>query len=91
MRKIILGFIISISIATMNAQEYGVKFGKVSKEDLSLNVYEADTTAEAVILYEEGMLKYDLLKDGYYHESELRSAPSFDKIIDGISELNQLY
>ena len=31
------------------------------------------------------------LSNGYYHESELRSAPSFDKIIDGISELNQLY
>ena len=31
------------------------------------------------------------LENGYYHESELRSAPSFDKIIDGITELNQLY
>ena len=74
MRKIILGFIISISIATMNAQEYGVKFGKVSKEDLSLNVYEADTTAEAVILYEEGMLKYDLLKDqySYYYKAKVK-------------------
>ena len=31
------------------------------------------------------------LTNGYYHESELRSAPSFDKIIDGITELNQLF
>ena len=31
------------------------------------------------------------LNDGYYHESEMRSAPSFDKIIDGITELNQLF
>ena len=31
---------------------------------------------------------YDLLKDGYYHESEFRSAPSFDVIIDGIENLN---
>ena len=30
----------------------------------------------------------DLLKDGYYHESEFRSAPSFDVIIDGIENLN---
>ena len=30
----------------------------------------------------------DLLKDGYYHESEFRSAPSFDVIIDGITNLN---
>ena len=32
--------------------------------------------------------KYDLLKDGYYHESEFRSAPSFDVIIDGITNIN---
>ena len=31
---------------------------------------------------------FDLLKDGYYHESEFRSAPSFDVIIDGITNLN---
>jgi len=31
------------------------------------------------------------LEGGYYHESELRSAPSFDKIIDGITEKNQLF
>ena len=33
----------------------------------------------------------DLLKDGYYHESEFRSAPSFDVIIDGITNLNQVF
>ena len=30
----------------------------------------------------------NLLADGYYHESEFRSAPSFDVIIDGITNLN---
>ncbi|MCQ3035218.1 MAG: BMP family ABC transporter substrate-binding protein [Bacilli bacterium] len=29
----------------------------------------------------------EFLKDGYYHESEYRSAPSFDVRIDGITEL----
>ena len=29
-----------------------------------------------------------LLENGYYHESEFRSAPSFDVIIDGITNLN---
>ena len=28
----------------------------------------------------------EFVKDGYYHESEYRSAPSFDVIIDGINE-----
>ena len=31
---------------------------------------------------------YDILAGGYYHESERRSAPSFDVIIDGIENLN---
>ena len=29
----------------------------------------------------------ELIKDGYFHESELRSAPAFDIRIDGIKEL----
>ena len=29
-----------------------------------------------------------LLENGYYHESEFRSAPSFDVLIDGITNLN---
>lgn len=33
----------------------------------------------------------DLLKDGYYHESEFRSAPSFDVFIDGITNLNLVF
>ena len=35
-----------------------------------------------------GFANFDLLKDGYYHESEYRSAPSFDVIIDGITNIN---
>lgn len=31
----------------------------------------------------------DFMKDGYYHESDYRSAPSFDKIIDGINEIKK--
>ena len=29
-----------------------------------------------------------LLENGYYHESQFRSAPSFDVLIDGITNLN---
>ena len=31
------------------------------------------------------------LTGGYYHESEFRSAPSFDKVIDGINELGHMH
>lgn len=33
----------------------------------------------------------EFVKDGYYHESEYRSAPSFDVIIDGITNLNTVF
>ena len=36
-------------------------------------------------------LDVKLLEGGYYHESEFRSAPSFDVIIDGITNLNQVF
>jgi basic membrane protein A len=31
------------------------------------------------------------LKDGYFHESEYRSAPYFDLTIDGVTLLNTAY
>ncbi len=34
---------------------------------------------------------HDLISDGYFHESETISAPSFDLRIDGITLLNELY
>ena len=34
---------------------------------------------------------HDLIKDGYFHESEAISAPSFDLEIDGITRLNVKY
>jgi len=32
----------------------------------------------------------DFIKDGYYHESEYRSAPSFDVLIDGINDVGHV-
>ena len=36
-------------------------------------------------------LVHDLVSDGYFHESETISAPSFDVRIDGINLLNEKY
>ena len=32
----------------------------------------------------------EFIKGGYYHESEYRSAPSFDVLIDGINDLGSV-
>ena len=33
----------------------------------------------------------EAIKDGYFHESEFRSAPYFDVQIDGIEQLNTMF
>lgn len=33
----------------------------------------------------------NVIADGYFHESEFRSAPYFDLLIDGITLLNKVY
>ncbi|MDX8340266.1 DUF3857 domain-containing protein [Draconibacterium sp. IB214405] len=45
-------FLLIVSFAYCN--EKNIKFGKVDKEDLEMTVYDKDTTAVAVVLYEYG-------------------------------------
>ena len=33
----------------------------------------------------------EVIKDGYFHESEFRCAPYFDLHIDGITTINEMY
>jgi hypothetical protein len=59
MRKIILttlGLFISVSLIYSQAPK--VKFGKVSDEELNMKQYEKDTSADAVILFDSGELKF---------------------------------
>ena len=62
-------------------------------KDGSLKVFSTDTFTvggEHLTTYTGayGMDGKELISDGYFHESELRSAPAFDLRIDGITELN---
>lgn len=63
-----------------------------SIKDGSLHVFDTSTftvngsSLEDLIAEGGDYAKYaDYVSDGYYHESELASAPSFDIIIDGIT------
>ncbi len=51
-----------------------------------LSSYMADVDTDAN--YEKDT---EAIKDGYFHESEYRSAPYFDLTIDGITQLNTMY
>lgn len=66
MKNILTFFAVSLfAVIQIFAQEPPkIKFEKVSEEEMKMTVYEPDTTAEALILYDDGSseLKYDLQK-----------------------------
>jgi len=56
---------IQISVAQEKMLE-NFSYGEVSLEDLQMTVYEQDTSAEAVILVDEGLVGYDRIKKRFY-------------------------
>lgn len=60
-----LYFLFSSKLYSQEAPK--VKFEKISEVELTMNVYEPDTTAEAVILYDEGSsyVQYDLTEEQF--------------------------
>ena len=60
LKLLILALIIGLPIS-LSAQD--VKFGKVSKDELSLQVYDADSSAAAVFLYKGRNTYYDVERD----------------------------
>jgi len=58
-------FLISIHLFAQEAPK--IKFGKVSEDELKMTVYEPDTAAPAVILYDDGQsdVKYDVTKNRF--------------------------
>lgn len=53
-----LGTLLTVLSAEAQAPDY--RFGKVSEEELRMDVYDLDPDAEAVILYEESSLTYNI-------------------------------
>jgi hypothetical protein len=52
--SVFLVFIVLISFAEANAQLHGFKFGQFNYDELKMKIYEADTSAAAVVLNEFG-------------------------------------
>ena len=71
-----------------------LKTGKVKVFDTAkfkvkgqtLTTYKADVDTDPAFAPDT-----EVIKDGYFHESEYRSAPCFDLVIDGITELNSAF
>ena len=62
------------------------KEGFITVEGKQLDSYKADVDTDAA--FEKDT---DVISDGYFHESEFRSAPYFDVTIDGIELLNTAF
>jgi len=60
--------------------------GFITVEGAALNSYLADVNSDAAFEPDT-----EVVSDGYFHESEYRSAPYFDVKIDGITLLNAMY
>lgn len=78
----------------LKAVEEDIKSGKVkvfdtaafTVEGKTLDSYLADVDTD-----ENYTPDTEVIKDGYFHESEMRSAPYFDLQIDGITLLNKMF
>ena len=68
-------FLLFTSFCTGLAQEK-IKFGEVPLSDLSMTVYPDDTTAIAVTLHEECVVRYDIVQNDFqvktYHTIRMK-------------------
>lgn len=72
-------FIVSIclsAILQIRAQDYSIKYGKVTEDEVAMTSYSKDTTANAVVLYKQGTIYYDYrnndFKVEYYYEHKIK-------------------
>jgi len=73
MRKILfLSICCAISYTMTSAQDISLKFGKVNDYELNMKSYEKDTTAEAVVLYDDGYTSYEWVNEGFKITQELK-------------------
>jgi hypothetical protein len=69
-------FILSVCCAIAHffifAQDISLKYGKISNYELNMKAYEKDTTAEAVMLYDDGYTSYEWGSEGFKINQELK-------------------
>lgn len=60
-------------VSVLFAQEISLKYGKISNDELNMKVYSKDTTAAAVVLYDDGYASYEYTQSvGFKIEIELK-------------------
>lgn len=65
MKKIILLSIVALLSTFSYAQDFSLKYGKITDYELNMKTYTPDTAAAAVILYMDGYTYYDFIGDRF--------------------------
>lgn len=88
MKKLVtLLLLLASSTGIISAQEFSTKYGKVTKDELSMSTYSKDTTASAVALYKTADVIYVYNENGggfeveYYYETKIKVLKS-----DGVKQ-----
>lgn len=68
---LLLAFV-SIMFSIGLAQDFSFKYGKITDYELSMKVYEKDTAAQAVIIYDDGYMSYDYMNNEFRVNQNLR-------------------
>jgi hypothetical protein len=54
-----------VILFSVRAQEYSFKYGKITNDELNMSVYDKDTTASAVVIYDMGNTYYSVSNDRF--------------------------
>lgn len=74
-------------VLTVQAQEYSYKYAKITNDELKMSVYDKDTTASAVVLYDIGNTYYELLNNRFQLVTEYKKKIKILKTT-GLDEAN---
>lgn len=71
-KQVIALFLFGLICNLINAQDFSRKYGKITNYELEMKTYLPDTTAGAVVLYEDGYTSYDLLNNSFIINTSIK-------------------
>ncbi|MDO9154736.1 MAG: DUF3857 domain-containing protein [Paludibacter sp.] len=73
MRRICVILSLSIYLASnLLSQEFSYKYGKITNDELKMTVYAKDTTAAAVVIYDDGYTAYNILSNKFQMQTDYK-------------------
>jgi len=88
--RLITVFVLLSTFMLSNAQFSVPKFGKIDMSDMTMTRYEKDTSARALILFDDGNSTFDLNSEGSFQYRYVRHyrIKIFDKSAFGLSDIS---